>query len=428
MNKTERFVYDAVKRNPDLKRLIRNVYQDVFSLIPVKKKISKYEILTREGFFYGFHDHTPFSVNNEMLLANRYLIPLRYPKADDPLEVGYFNGDNFKTWNSIGRTFAWNWHMGCKLQWRGKHRQLIYNDYKNKNFISRLYDVEDNSTVDIGYPIGSISPDGNWAVGYSFERVQRYMPGYGYLQKGTEKDIEKKVTDNSGIYTLNLQTGERKNILSISQIASIKPEPGSENAYHYFSHTVFCPNSKRFIFLHRWVTDNVRNRKTRMFSCDLEGKDLYLFPTKEMVSHIGWRNEEEVIAYARLKDGRDTYVLFQDQKDDYTLVGSHSFNSDGHPSFSPDGRWMITDTYPDKTRRSFLALYDIETEKRYNLAYLHSPSRYRTTKIRGHISCDLHPRWDRRGEFICFDSTFTGKRALCTIKLENLDLYSPKSI
>lgn len=428
MKKFERLVYDAVKKNPVLKKRIRNIYQDMFSLFPVKRKNTKFDIVTREGFFFGFHDHTPFSAQDDMMLANRYLIPLRYPTGDDALEVGFFTGQQFNKWHSVGKTFAWNWHMGCKLQWKGGQNVLMYNDYKTRQFFSKMYNVDSGSTHEIDWPIGTISPDGNWAAGYSFERAQKYMPGYGYSQTGTEIELEKKTSDNSYLYLINLKTGGRKNLISVSDLASYKPEQGSENAFHFISHTVFCPSNKRILFLHRWVTDNVSKRKTRMFTCDLDGNNLCLFPTKEMVSHIGWRNENEIVAYARLLNGEDRYVIFKDMTDQYNVIAKHSFNSDGHPSFSPDGRWMLTDTYPDRTRRSYLALYDLITDRRFNIAYLHSPQKYRTTKKKGHISCDLHPRWDRTGRIVSFDATFTGQRALCTIDLNDLNKIESKAL
>lgn len=421
MQKIEYAVYNLVKKNPDLKIFLRNLYQDLFALIPIQKKTSKYNIQTREGFFFGFHDHSPFAANNEFLLANKYTIPLRYPRPHETLDVGFFSGPSLDKWNYIDKTLAWNWHMGSKLQWVGGQRAFIYNDFNSKNHTSKIYNIDQESYSYIDHPVGTVSLDGKWAVGYGFERVQKYMPGYGYIQKGTEKEIEKKTTENSFLYIINLETGVRKNLLSVAQLARIQPEHGSENAYHFISHTVFSPSSKRIVFLHRWVTENRRNRKTRMFTCDLDGENLCLFPTKEMVSHIGWRGADEIIAYARLKDGTDAYVLFKDQSEEYRIIARGAFNSDGHPSFSPNGRWMLTDTYPDKTRRSYVCLYDLNEDKRYNIAYLHSPKKFRSNKKRGHISCDLHPRWDRLGEIICFDSVYNGVRSLCTIELGNLN-------
>jgi len=62
-------------------------------------------------------------------------------------------------------------------------------------------------------------------------------------------------------------------------------------------------------------------------------------------------------------------------------------------------------------------VFDTETGRRYDLARLKAPKRFATTDPYKHWQCDLHPRWDRSGRVICFDSAFSGERALCTIDL-----------
>jgi hypothetical protein len=415
-NRIERFVYDLVKYNPRLKRLLRDQYQAFFDLLPIPACTSSYPISVREGYFFGFHDHTPFSFDNNMLLANRYLIELRRPKPSDPLEIGFFSGDDFGLWKSIGETYAWNWHQGCKLQWCGPRPELIYNDFRNGRFISKIYNVDNCEVRELSYPIVSVSSNGRWAVGYSFERVQRYMPGYGYTQSSNELEIERKWTDQSGLYLIDLQSGSKRDLLSVADLIDYYPESESEKMWHYVSHAIFCPSNRRIAFLHRWVTEDTRNRRSRLLTCDLRGENWHLFPTREMVSHLGWRNENQIVAYCRLADGEERYVLFDDQNpEDYEVIGAEVFSSDGHPSFSVDGRWMLTDTYPDRTRRSYLILFDFLSSCRYNLARLHSPRRFATKYPKSHWSCDLHPRFDRLGRYVCFDSTYTGHRALCTI-------------
>ncbi|MCZ7574923.1 MAG: hypothetical protein M5U01_40750 [Ardenticatenaceae bacterium] len=426
MNRAERLVYDAVKRNPAIKLFLRNAYQTLFDLVPVPVCQSAYPIVARKGYFFGFHDHTPFSGDNQRLLSNRYTIGLRMPREDDELEVGFFYGDGFSTWQLVGRTRAWNWHQGCKLQWCGSRPELIYNDFDRGKFIARLHNVETLEVRRLSAPVSSVSANGEWAVGYSFERVQRYMPGYGYIQSTDEPQLEDKRPDRSGLYLINLRTGARRELLNIAEIAAHQPEPHSEDAWHFVSHTIFCPSNHRIAFLHRWVPKDTRARRSRMFTCDLDGKNLHLFPTHEMVSHLGWRDEQQLVAYCRLPDGRDRYVLFQDLAVGSGLVlGEKVFSSDGHPCFSPDGRWMLTDTYPDRTRRSHLILFDTATNHRYNLAYLRSPARFATKHPQRHWSCDLHPRFDRMGRYLCFDSAHTGKRALCTIDLGEAELTQP---
>ncbi len=111
MNKAELFVYKLVKKNPRLKRRIRDVYQRMCDLVPANRFASVYELEVRGGFFFGFHEKCPWSADNLMLLAHRVTVPLRMPKSDEMIDVGYFSGTDFKEFRMVGTTRAWNWHQ-----------------------------------------------------------------------------------------------------------------------------------------------------------------------------------------------------------------------------------------------------------------------------------------------------------------------------
>jgi hypothetical protein len=432
MNRLERTVYNLVRNNPKLKDSIRNIYQRTYDLLPAPSSQTAYPVTSRPGYFYGFHDHTPFSFDNTKLLACKHSIPLRMPKLGEPLEVGYFDGEDFQNYHPVSETKAWLWHMGCKLQWRGPHNQMVFNDHKDGKNIARVVDLDTNQSRDLTESIASVSPDGKWAVGYSFARVARCMPGYGYHYDVKDPEIEADAPQENGIHIVDMESGNARMLFSIAHLAAIEPEPSMKDALHFVTHAVFNPGSNRFIFLHRWVqrSGQIEKRWSRMFSCGINGDDLYLFPTTDMVSHIGWRGDDYVIAYCRTKQYDDQYVLFRDQvKEELEAVGVGQLNSDGHPSFDPSGRWMITDTYPDRRRLQNLVLFDTHTNKRYNLCKLLMPARYQSPSSYEHWACDLHPRWDRVGRYVCFDSTFTGERSLCTIDLKNdLSTSGPKFV
>ena len=102
-----------------------------------------------------------------------------------------------------------------------------------------------------------------------------------------------------------------------------------------------------------------------------------------------------------------------DQSNDYTILDEEVFSENGHPSYSNEGL-IITDTYPNRYRVQSLIQYN-DINKEYEvLAKLKAPFSFT-----GGVKCDLHPRWDRSGRNICFDSAHTGKRALCTLNLDS---------
>ena len=413
MNKLERVIYNLLKTNPRLKNQIRNIYQQLMSLVPVSKIISDYHIVTRNGYFFGFHDKTPFSPDDKLLLAHKYIgVDNKTPQPDDWVEIGYFSGDDYLDFKTLSKTSAWNWTQGSMLQWVGKTNDVIFNDFNGESHIAKILDNEGKFVDELPAPVGAVSSDGNKALSYSFARLRKGMPGYGYAN-GIDFDDEINIPDRagSGLKVIDLASKDIVELFTVSDIAKLQPEPSMKDAFHYFTHCLFAPSNERFVFFHRWLVDD-NKRYTRMISSDLSGNELYIFPTSEMVSHIAWKDDENILAYARTKRYDDKYYLFKDKKGEFKVIGEHCFRSDGHPQFSPDGKFILTDTYPDRFRRQHLIIYDFQKGERKDIAKLQLPLKY----LKG-PRCDFHPRWNRKGDMVCFDSAHTGRRALCTINL-----------
>lgn len=413
MNRFEALVYDLLKKNPRLKNKVRDAYQLSMSLVPVKKIECDYRIVNRAGYFFGFHDKSPFSVDDKMLLAHHYSgADNRMPEPGDRLEIGYFSGDDYLQFNPLAETYAWNWTQGAMLQWLGQSGQLIFNDYDGNKHIARIIDIKGSLLAVVPLPIGAVSPGGGKALSYNFARLRRGMPGYGYANgSDVDENINRPARKNSGLKVIDLQSMESTELFTVSDIADIDPEPSMEGAFHYFTHCLFAPAGERFVFFHRWLVKDNR-RYTRMISSDLSGQDLFIFPTDEMVSHVAWKDDRHILAYARTKPNGDKYYLFKDKSAEFEIIGEKCFSSDGHPQFSPDGQYLLTDTYPDRFGRQHLIIYDLQKQERRDVAKLRLPLSY----IKG-TRCDFHPRWNRKGNMICFDSAHTGMRSLCTIDL-----------
>lgn len=429
MNILERKIYDLVKKNPRLKNSIKKAYQSLCDLIPSQPCVSDYEISTREGAFFGFHDKVPFSADDSKLLAMQYgEMPLRMPLDSDQLSIGYYDGVNFDEYHEVTQTNSWNWHQGCQLQWCGlSNDRVVFNDFIDGKNVARVVNVDSKETELIAeQSIATVSPDGRWAIGYSFERVNVCMPGYGYSH-GSCLGIDDGAPSDDGLYRVNLEDGASELIVTLAQVAQMYPDESMTGARHYLSHAIIAPVGKRVMFLHRWIHEDVTKRRSRMLTCNLDGSELYIFPTSGMVSHMAWRDADHILAYSRDVDNRDGYVLFKDQDpEDWSRIGDGAYNSDGHPSFAHDGRWIVTDSYPDRSRRSHVTLFDTKEKLRINLAYLKHWKPFATPSPERHWACDLHPRWNRAGTIVCFDSVYTGKRALCTIDVSDLIPASKK--
>lgn len=408
MNSIERYIYNAVRFTPRLKKLIVKIYQFLFSFVPMKQAKSDYKIVTREGYFYGFHDKCPWSADNRYLLAHKINIDLKMPYKDDQVEIGFFKGKDFDQFVQLGSTRTWNWQMGSMLQWIGE-KNIIFNDFDGEKHIAKRVDLKGEIIQEYNRPIAAINPTREYGLSHSFIRLRKAAPAYGYAN-GEDVTAEDSRPENDGIFIIDLKTGKSEMILSLAQFAGMGEYP--EDAYHYFTHCLFSPNGKRFAFYHRWVEKNDRTW-TKLYTCDLNGNNLHHFNFYGVVTHMAWYSHNQLLVYGQKKGVGDHYYLLQDESNDYSIVGKEDFTSDGHPQFQLKNNRFITDTYPDRFRRQYLIQYDMDSKTRNNIAILHSP-----LKFSGYIRCDLHPRWDRTGNHVSFDSAHSGNRSLCTIKLK----------
>ena len=252
------------------------------------------------------------------------------------------------------------------LQWyKESDDKVIYNDFsiKKGNYISIIQNVETGAKRVIDSPIYSVSNNGDFALTLNFERLALMRPDYGYFNKQISwKDLPPDNKD--GIWYIDLINNKKRLILSLEDLKRFKPDNTMIGAKHKVNHIDISPNGKRFMFLHRWVSSN--GRFMRLLTANSkDGSDLAYITGNTMVSHNCWKSNEEIISFCRTKQGKNRYVLFNDFSEKETIIGEDDFSKDGHPSVSPDGRWMLTDDYPDISRFSRLYLFDLIKKKKY---------------------------------------------------------------
>ncbi|HEX9062339.1 MAG TPA: hypothetical protein VF941_19380, partial [Clostridia bacterium] len=131
-----------------------------------------------------------------------------------------------------------------------------------------------------------------------------------------------------------------------------------------------------------------------------------------MVSHCNWKNDNTIIAWANTHAYGNHYYVLTDKSKDKHIFGDKQLTVDGHPSYSPDGKFMITDTYPDFRRKQSLILCNLETGEITSIAKVYARIKY-TNDTR----CDLHPRWKRDSTEICFDGAQEKYRQVYTLKI-----------
>ena len=130
-----------------------------------------------------------------------------------------------------------------------------------------------------------------------------------------------------------------------------------------------------------------------------------------MVSHCCWNGNNEIIGYLKDNSYGANYYKIDLISGIRKLLSKKLLKfGDGHPSVFNNK--MIFDSYPDRARMKHLFIYDINKDTIQEIGQF-----YESIKYFGETRCDLHPKWNYKGNKIFIDSVHEGKRKLYEIKL-----------
>ncbi|MBT3266565.1 hypothetical protein HN371_05385 [Candidatus Poribacteria bacterium] len=365
--------------------------------------------------FHGYYDKTPWDPSGRYIAALETAFVDRPPAADDTAVVGLVDTAGDNAWLPLASTQAWNWQQGSMIHWLGPTADpaFVQNDVRDGVLVSVVRALDGEELRVLPMPVYAVSKDASQAVTLNFARVHRTRPGYGYAC-APDPSAGDLCPDDDGIWHMDLATGESRLIVTLAQIAAMRPKPNMAGAEHWFNHLLFNQDGSRFIFLHRWKLETGR-WETRLFTAAPDGSDVCLLADHEIVSHFDWRGSDRVLAWARHYDVGDRFFLYTDLSEQREVVGDGVLTRDGHCSYSPDRRWVLNDAYPNRDNHRTLMLYRPADDTRIDIGEF-----YTMPELGGEIRCDLHPRWNRDGTKVCFDSTHEGERQVYTIDVADI--------
>lgn len=423
-----------LNKYPAVKKVIKRAYQT--GMYAISKKIKSEGNITRispddpqHEYFFGYYDKSPWDISDRYMLcmkANDTWSDVSPHEKADILLIDTFKPETDENRvKKIAETRAWNVQQACMLQWLGPDfcSRILYNDYRDGKYVSVILTLETMEEKVIPAAVYSVSSDGKFALTLDFSRLYELRPGYGYYNV-PEKTKGVALPDSTAIWKVDLETGEVTDLLKYTDFANFQPRPEMKEtgAVHKVNHIMLSPNGKRFMVLYRWF--NGQRKYTRLITCNVDGTDMYVLSDDDMVSHCFWKNNSSILAFENKKKGGPGYYLMKDKTDKYIHCWPQ-FSNDGHPSYSPDGSLIVTDSYPDRARVASINLMDGNERKRDNttIARVFAPFKYDND-----TRCDLHPRWNHAGDKICFDSIFEGHRGLYVVDLKENREDSNKKI
>jgi len=375
-----------------------------------------YQITPSDGFYiHTFYDVSPWSPSGRYLVALRLPFQDREPGPDDPAEIFLLDFFDLEI-RHVYTTTGWGMQTAAHQMWGATDRYLYFNDKRDGLPVGVRYDLEQDRAEIFDYPFYQVAPDGSHAVSPSLIGINKTQPGYG-VSVAPEFDRPNRpgAPDDDGFWRVDLATGERSLLVSFKQVADLLEEAGEvvEGTYYGF-HVKFNPQQTRLMLVVRTVGTE-KGWNPMLFTCNVDGSDLRLvIPYRRWKlggHHPDWHPNGERIVM-NLADASGALRFHEFGYDGtWERIIAPSVVASGHPTYSENGRFLITDAYPKepvcKDGLVPIRLIDIEKNTEETLLWIWTLGIYG-----GPLRLDPHPAWNREGDQICFNGAPDGARQL----------------
>jgi hypothetical protein len=357
---------------------------------------------TPASLFFGYYGISPWDVTMQQAV-------FQHSRRDGQLDILVYDRAQQRT-IPIGYSRTWTYQQGSMSAWMpgAAEPRLIYNHQIEDRLVSQLVAPGDGLQAVLPAPVQALHPAGHAALAINYRRLHALGSEYGYAGAGTEMP-----DDDDGIWNIDLASGRLDLLLTLEQLRLAEPQRDMQVGRHYVNHVMYAPDGNHFIFLHRW--NSRQKRLSRLYRADAAGEDLRLLLEGE-VSHACWHDPRWILVWSR-QAGKAGYRRVDTETGEVQDAGLRELDryGDGHPSFAPGGRWLLTDSYPDRARRQHLLLYDMAQQRLRELGSFLAPWEYS-----GVARCDLHPRWSPDGMMVSIDSAHSGIRRSYMLDLSAL--------
>jgi hypothetical protein len=359
--------------------------------------------IPRNELLFGYFDVSPWDRSMERALYHA-------PRPGGDAEVVLYGRGHRRT---LASTETWNHQQGSRLQWHPTHDdRVLFNDSGSdgdrseepspgEGLVTRIVGTDGVEHGRFSMPVQAMSPTGDEFLSLSYRRLDRNRPDYGY---GVGDESSLLPPDRDGLWRVETDDGSPELLVSLSDLVEETPNESADGTdHHYVNHALYDPTGERAVFMHRWK--GAEGRTSRLYLVDRDGGNRRLLMDDRIVSHYCWLDADRLFVWGRSEEYGSGYHVLYTQTGDLEYVDALDGYGDGHPSLSPDGRWIVTDTYPDRTRKRSLVLYNLESEETVTIGTFFAPLAFE-----GELRCDLHPRFSPDGTSVSIDSAHDGRR------------------
>ena len=369
-------------------------------------------------YFFGYYDVPAFSANQKYHLCHEVQFWDRLPTRTDRAKLGLIDLAS-KQFEVITETNTWNFQQGAMLQWSplAPDDEIIFNDEQDGDYQGVMLNIHSGRRRSLERPVAAVDPTGKYALSINFDRMYDFRPGYGYAGKPDPfRAVDHPAED--GVFLIDLASGRSRLIISLEQLWELsKDHPKLQHKKIMINHITFNPDGSRFVFLVRYFPEPGRHWETAIFTAAWDGAAIHKLSDYGYASHYHWRDPGHILFHCAGQAGEQLYLL-TDRTRESVVIDAGFFRKDGHCSYSPDLAWLLYDSYPDEAGLRYLYLYHLSGGKGITLGSYNAIPPFKDFLI--DLRCDLHPRWNRAGTAISFDSIHEGQRHVYRMDLQEL--------
>ena len=400
-----------IQKNPLVKKSVKWLYVRLGSVlgnftpnVQLSEGVALSRYFTDNDLFFGYYDLDP--IHNNRLLAHEI-------KGDSVLllSIDLETGD----FQEVEKTTVWNFQQGARLGWiKNSKNQIYYNSVNSSSLETIRLDLENGERQAFDTPLQVANTGFNTILSVNISQINRHNPEYGY-KNVTQAFFQQSEsgTQECGIFQYDINTSKTHCLVPFEKILSHESCEGATASNSEINHVTFSTDESRIAFIHRWYLRGGK-RLSRLLIYDIESKMITTALANGMVSHYCWQDADNIFVYGCDKNGQDCFMTYHMVSNSTTMHKALSGRGDGHPSLSPDNKWIVLDSYPGITRHLSLYLYNLVTGEVKMVGSFYSPPAFVNAQ-----RCDLHPRWSANGQIV-IDTTHSGKREICLIDVSSV--------
>src|SRR5699024_3601254 len=336
-NKIERTAAKILDAFPTFKKILKAIYQRVnYSLYKEKGftlnihediKISS-ALQIKGDYFFGYYDRSPWSVDMKKMIFHKL--------EENNVEIILFDIESGEI-NVVENSVAFNFQQGSLITWINNNEFIFVDEFEG-GLSAKIYNVESHTTKIVPLPVQTINNKSLLSINYS--KLYDITGQYGYPNKveNFSKDLP---LDKDGIWHNDVNTKKVNLLISLDTLCENEDRKIMGNAKQKINHVMYSPSGNDCVFMHRWLGGD--GKYSRLYVSDRDGKRLKILFDDRMVSHYSWKDNDHLIVWARTKEFGDRYYLVNVRTGDKQIIGEGVLDQfgDGHPSYSPNERWII---------------------------------------------------------------------------------------